>query len=254
MSAALAAEWLKLRTLRGTWAALACVGLAMAGLAALTGYAAGMVARHPELEMTPVEPLASQAAQLALGIVGVLCVTSEHSPGTLRQTLLATPWRGRLVAAKAGAAGGLALAAGLVAVVGSSWLDRAVAGDHVIRLFSDAVNHSPRVLAAYVLVVPATALSAVGLALCLRSTAAAVTALVVVLEVAPIVLQAVPGPAGTWLRSLQPAALAEQVAAAGNLASIYGHALPVVAAAALLVGYPGMLLAAGTVRLRRTDA
>jgi ABC-2 type transport system permease protein len=254
MSAALAAEWLKLRTLRGTWAALATLALGLAGLAVLTWYAADVAGGGARVALSPTEPLAAELAALCLGIAGILAVTSEYTPGTLSLTLLVTPRRGRLAAAKAITAGGLAAAAGTAAVVVTWWTGRLLAAGRPLEVFSDPARHSAQVLAAHTAAVPAAVLAAVGLALCLRSTAASVTVLVATLYVVPILAQLVPGEVGTWVRAVQPAALPGQLAGIGNESSVYGRGLPGPAALALMLAYPAILLALGTLRLRRADA
>ena len=51
-------------------------------------------------------------AQLAIGVLGVLAVTSEYSTGMIRSTFAAAPQRGTLIAAKAAVFGAVAFAVG----------------------------------------------------------------------------------------------------------------------------------------------
>jgi ABC-2 type transport system permease protein len=98
------------------------------------------------------------------------------------------------------------------------------------------------------------ALAALGLGLVLRSTAGAITVIAVVLFVLPIVAQAVPGPAGTWLRAVEPGGLAGQLAGVGNPDSVFGQALSPAGALAVMIAYPAVALGAALLAVQRRDA
>jgi ABC-2 type transport system permease protein len=127
MTRLLAAELLKLRTIRTTWG----YGLAVIGLASLL--AAGNIGsppeggrRAPDFQFDLVLTGAIPAVVLAL-LLGILLFTNEFRHGTISRTLLATPRRPVLVGVKlvTGAAAGLGLALlaiAAVAVVAIIWL------------------------------------------------------------------------------------------------------------------------------------
>jgi hypothetical protein len=104
---ALHAEWIKLWSVRSTWFALGTavaftVGL---GLADTVSTARGWDAM-PAADRVAFDPLGSAFAgltfaQLALGVLGVLAVTSEYSSGTIIATLTAQPRRSTAFVAKA---------------------------------------------------------------------------------------------------------------------------------------------------------
>jgi ABC-2 type transport system permease protein len=119
MTSLLAAEVVKLRTVRSTWGFL-LVGLLFAGLVAAgnIGGSQDEDRLDPELQFRVVLDAAFPASILAL-LMGILLVTNEFRHGTIARTLLATPRRGRFVAVKlvAGGATGVALMIAMLVVV-----------------------------------------------------------------------------------------------------------------------------------------
>jgi hypothetical protein len=257
--AALAAEWLKLRTMRATLIGGLVVVLAVAGAAALVSYGVGVYdglepARRSQFALSRLEPVVALVAQIALGVVAVLVMATEHREGTLRLTLTVTPRRYRLAAAKTAVAAVPALLLGGGAVLATFAIGHALVGDRDIQVFTDPPLSTPAVLVANALAVPMITVTAVGLAMWLRSTAASVTTVVMIVFVLPMLAQAVPDPAGRWIRSVQPAALADQAAWLDAAYSVYGDALPPWAAIALMVAYPVVSVAVGALVLARRDA
>ena len=125
MSAALRAEWTKLRTSPGTaWLMLAVVAVTVAVSAAAAASArcpaAGCGEDPGKISLTGVD-----LGQAAVAIVAVLAVGTEYRTGMIRTTLAAMPGRVRLLAAKAAVVTALILAAGALAAAGSllaGWL------------------------------------------------------------------------------------------------------------------------------------
>jgi ABC-2 type transport system permease protein len=125
VSAALRAEWTKLRTSPGTaWLLLAVVAVTVAVSTAAAASArcpaAGCGEDPGKISLTGVD-----LGQAAVAIVAVLAVGAEYSTGMIRTTLAAMPGRVRLLAAKAAVVTALILAAGALAAAGSllaGWL------------------------------------------------------------------------------------------------------------------------------------
>ncbi|MBA2384307.1 MAG: ABC transporter permease subunit [Actinobacteria bacterium] len=127
MTGLLAAEFLKLRTIRGTWGYL----LTVVGLAGLVAAATiGSQSQQERLGRNFQADLVTDAAGVTTFIAllfGITLVTGEFRHGTITSALLATPRRAVLLAAKllAGSAAGVALAALallVVATVAVVWL------------------------------------------------------------------------------------------------------------------------------------
>ncbi|MGI5271485.1 ABC transporter permease [Nonomuraea sp. CA-218870] len=98
MRNAVAAEWVKLRSIRSTWLCLAG-GVLVSVLGAITlGGAAAM--EQPPVQATEPAVSVMLFSQYASITLAVLAVTTEYASGTIRPTLQAVPVRGRMLAAK----------------------------------------------------------------------------------------------------------------------------------------------------------
>jgi len=120
MTPLLAAEWIKIRSLRSTIWTLALTVALSAGLAFLVGssFRAGFDRMEAEQQAT-FDPLFASfysltIGQLALVVLAVFVVTGEYSTNTITASLAAVPERGRFYAGKV--LGG-ALVAAVVALV-----------------------------------------------------------------------------------------------------------------------------------------
>ena len=102
----LRAEWTKARTVPSTmWtlivAAVLGVGLgALISAVAANHYAKSSPSSRLTWDPTSISNSGLAIAQLAIGVLGVLLVTSEYSSGAIASTLAAVPRRGRLLGAK----------------------------------------------------------------------------------------------------------------------------------------------------------
>jgi ABC-2 type transport system permease protein len=138
MARTLRAELLKLRTTRTSRAfLLAAVGLVAAGVAQQAGVAGKGGApplSAPELQAAMLG--AGRLAGLLAAFLGGIAMSGEYRHGTIIPTLLATPRRGRVVAAAAlanvlsGAA--IGLAAALAALLGTAAVLAATGTDPVV--------------------------------------------------------------------------------------------------------------------------
>lgn len=126
MTALVASEWRKLRSVRALWGYLAAVVL-FAGIgAAGTVGSATAADRARDSFSADLAGLASLAALVAL-VLGIVVVTGEFRHGTITPTFLATPQRERVLAAKLvfavlGATALALLALAVVVVVALPWL------------------------------------------------------------------------------------------------------------------------------------
>jgi hypothetical protein len=189
-------------------------------------------------------------AQLLIGALGVVVVTSEYSSGLIRATLAAVPRRGPVLAAKVAVFGGLAFAVGeLAAFAGYLAGQLAVSGSRVPR----AALGDPGVLRAVLLTgvaLGAVGLLGTGLGTVLRHTGAAIGALFGVLFV-PMFLGAAFGAAGIPVLKFVPMIiLVNSVAVTqpvpGTLSGVAG--------AAVLCLYAALALGLGGWLLSRRDA
>lgn len=176
-------EWVKLASLRSTWATLGLIIAAAAGIAVLA--AAGTKTPFPDLTNSMMTGMF--AGVLLAGVLGVLVVTSEYTSGTIRATLAASPRRPLVLAAKAAVFGVTMLITGQAAAflaffAGSTALGHGIAAP---------VLSQPGVLRTILLSGASLALIGLlglGLGSIIRHTAASVAVLVGVVYVGELFL------------------------------------------------------------------
>ena len=249
------AEWTKLRSVRSTvWTLLATVGIAI-GFGAIVGVS--QMSSWDSLE--PVEKLRFDPtffslsglwlAQLTVGVLGVLVITSEYVTGQIRATLGATPQRLVVLAAKATTFTTVALTTGLVAsfaaflvgqsIFASKGLDVAITDPGVARAVAGGA-----------LYLGGVGLLGIGLGAILRRTAGAVTALVALLVLAPLV--------GSFLPSTMQETVIKYFPAQAGMAILSvvpdERSLSPWTGFAVLLSYGLFTLTAGGVLLARRDA
>ncbi|TDE19564.1 ABC transporter permease subunit [Actinomadura sp. 6K520] len=259
---ALHAEWTKLRTLPSTmWllAALAgvtvAVGAAVAGAVDTSNCAAPAACREDtaRLALSGV-----RIGQIAAVVLGVLAVGGEYATGTIAASLAAVPRRGAVLAAKA------AVVAALVGVAGSAGVLASLAAGRGIlpgNGFTAASGHPPltlldgptaRAASGTVLYLVLVALLSLGAGTAVREPAAAITAVLALLWVVPILTRLVGDP--RWqerLEQLTPMTAGLAVQATRDL-----DRLPIGPWAGLgvLAGYAAAALAAGGILFAVRDA
>ncbi|MDX3193950.1 ABC transporter permease [Streptomyces sp. MN03-5084-2B] len=188
----IAAEWIKLWSLRSTrWllglGAVVLIGLSVQGSASTAADWPTYTLRERAGYDPMTEILDSATAALLLigaGGVGALTVVGEYATGLIRPTLAAVPARHRLVAAKLTLVTGVMLAFGALVVLVSFAASQVILSGRGL----DVSLTDPgvlRVLAADTLLAPIAALAGMGLGALLRHTAATVVAVCAVLVVVP---------------------------------------------------------------------
>lgn len=207
--AVLRSEATKLRSVRSTvWTLLATV-VATIGVGTLLSVA--RVSRWDNLtlrERLSIDPTAVSLrgvflAQLAIGVLGVLVISSEYSTGMIRTTLSAVPRRGMVLFAKAAVFTIVALVVGEIAVFIAFFAGQSVlAAKHVDVTLSD-----PGVLRAVLGAgVYLTLIGLLGLALgtLMRRTAGAIATLFGLVLVLPALVDALPSPWNTDVGKVMP--------------------------------------------------
>jgi len=254
MTAVARMEWLKLRSVRSTWWIMLVFAAGMVGLAILVlsheHYATMSAADRASFDPTNSGFTGLALAQLLLGILGVLAVTTEFSSGLIRATFAAVPRRPLVLAAKAGVLAALTLAAGEMLAFAAFW-----AGQATLKAPAPhATLGQPGVLRAVLMAgaYPALiALIGLGIGAVVRHTAGAICAVVGVVFVLPLLVL----PMGTSVQNSVEQFLPEQMAENSMTAvKPVAHSLPPGAAFALLCGYAAVSLAAGAWALARRDA
>jgi ABC-type transport system involved in multi-copper enzyme maturation permease subunit len=255
----LRSELTKIRSVRSTyWTLLAQVA---ASVAWAILYCAGTVAHwSPQTAADFNAAQSSLMGQVELGeaiivVLGALVMTSEYSTGMIRASLAVMPRRGVLYAAKALAFAAVSFAVSLAASFAAFFTGQAIlAGKHIGTTLAQ-----PGVLRAVLLsaaVVTVFGLFAFGAGALIRHTAGAITSILGVLFLLPLLGQTLPAswyndivrwlPGGTALGPIASSA-APPPATAPHLFSAWGEF-------ALFCGYAAVLLTAGASSFLRRDA
>jgi ABC-2 type transport system permease protein len=244
-------EWIKLRSLRSTaWVAVLTVGI----MAAFAGLFAWAVVSFPDAVPTSagVVVVGYPIAQLAISVLGVLVITGEYATGSFRSTLAAEPRRLRVVASKALVLLGSAFVVALLGVALSAAVAIPVmqAGGIEVRFDADDV----RALIGAVLYLTISAWFAYGIGLLVKNTAAAITTVVGILFILPIIVQLIAATTGAdWLQDLYsylPAPAGSAVVSGGTLG--FAGLEPWIGFA-VFGGYTAVALVAGTTAFARRD-
>jgi hypothetical protein len=184
-------EWIKLRSLRSTWYTLACLFVAGLGITFASMSSAGAEYRSmTDAERLTWDPTSLSlttyiVAQLIIGVLGILVVTSEYATGLIQTSLIATPRRSRLLAAKVVIATAVAVVAGQVLMFAAFFIGQALLPGQDVP---NAGLGDPGVMSAVVgggVYLAAIALLAVGLGTIMRATAGALATLVGIVLVVP---------------------------------------------------------------------
>ena len=206
MTAALHAEWTKLRTVPGPgWLVLAAVALT-AAVGALAANAISCPGRGCQVDPAKVSLTGIYLGQAVVAIVAVTAVSGEYSTGMIRLTLTAMPRRWQVLAAKAAVVGTATLVTGAVAVLasvlaGHLLLDRhGIDPAHGYQALSLANGTVLRAAAGAVLYLALIALLGLGVATAVRDSAVSIGVVLGLLYLFPIVASVVGDAA--WRRHL----------------------------------------------------
>lgn len=192
MTRAIHAEWTKLRTVAATgWLLLGSIALT-AALGAVATLATHYTSTGSSLDVTKLSLAGVQLGQAMIVILAVLTISSEYGTGMIRITLTAIPRRPSMMAAKAAILTALVLAAGTIAVLGSTLAGRLIlpangfTAAHHFALLS--LGHGPTLRAAFgsVLYLALIALLSLGVATAVRDSAVAIGIVLGLLYLFPI--------------------------------------------------------------------
>jgi ABC-2 type transport system permease protein len=200
----LRSEARKLATVRSTtWAVLAAVAFNVIIAALLGALLPGHLSAHQKATIDSVRVSLGglHLSQIAIGLLGVLAVTSEYSTGMIRATLAAVPQRRLLLTAKALVLTAAVAVTGIAACLAAYLAFQAFlpAGDAMRTTLTD-----PGVLRAVIgagLYLTVLALLGFGLGAILRSSAGAVAVLFGVLFVPTLLVALLPS---SWQDTLGP--------------------------------------------------
>lgn len=251
MNNALAAEWLKLRTVRAPYGLVAAIGVIVAFGALISwlmvrDYDVSPAAEQARFAAADGSVVVVPVAQFCVAALGALVATSDPR----LTALTAVPNRIRLLLAKSVLMTIAAAVIGVVALAastGTSWL---IMGDRPPPVAPwDGLGDVLPWAGASVASIVVTGLVGLGLGLALRSSAVAVVVVGVLLWGLPAVTPMLPEPWNMDASSVMLPYLVHELAA-----TVPEAPLSPLAAAAVLALYALVTLGTGTVTLLRRDA
>lgn len=213
---ALRSEWTKARTVPSTLWSLVAAAVLGVGLGALISalsahqYATGTLRTRVLWDPTSISTAGLSIAQLAIGVLGALLITSEYSTGAIRSSLAAVPRRGRFLAAKAVVIVALSfLVAEAITFVAFAVGQALISGDAPTAAFSQP--HVLRALVGCGLYGALIGLLGLALGILLRHAAGAITVLVALLYVLPGIAAALPASIAQNVEKFWPTQAGQQV-------------------------------------------
>ena len=252
-AAAARSEWTKLRTVRSTIWALLITATLMIGFSVL--FPALEVSRwqhRSAKEIAGFDPsLYSFAgvnlAQLSIGVLGVLAMTSEYATGSIRLTFIATPQRRLLFGAKIATFSAVIAIVGLLSCLPSFLVGQAIfgSGHSGLSLSDPGASRAVVAAAAYLVMV---GLIGLGLGALLRHTAAAVAVLFAALLVVPGLVTLLPTPWNDNVTKFLPSSAGTAMGAVVHVPNLLG---PVAGFLVLCVYTAAVLILAATVLSHR---
>jgi ABC-2 type transport system permease protein len=244
----LRSEWAKLRSVRSTyWSLLVAIaGMIVIGLGGAIG------AAHAATQPPTFDPVSASLggvvlAQLALGVLGVLAVTSEYSTGMIRSTFTAAPQRGTLIAAKAAVFGAVAFAVGAVVSPFTFLVGQAILGDRGVSLGAPGALRAVIGVGLYLALL---SILAVGLGTIIRRSAGAIAVLLGLLFVLPALAPLLPSSIRDTVAKLLPYNAGQAIFKTAKTGPMLSPSLGLI----VFVLYATTALAIATVLVRRRDA
>jgi ABC-2 type transport system permease protein len=213
----LGSEWLKICSVRSTAWSLIALAVTAIGLNALV---TAVIAAHwgslsesarlsyqgdPTGFLSP----AVAVAQIPMGVLGALVVTSEYSTGMIRSSLLAVPRRVPMLAAKAAVFGAIALGMGELLAFPSFLLAKAIIGHHLALSLGD--TQVLRAVSGFGLYLAVLGLFSFAIGALTRNIGAAITIIVGVVLVLPSLMSLAPGSLGKHVSAYLPASAGRHI-------------------------------------------
>lgn len=203
----LRSEWTKFRSVRSTWI--------MALTTILAGAALSVLGVSDDLGMSPSDlpedwdPTATSLkgflfAQLIIGMLGALSITSEYGTGMIGTTLSFVPSRLRLLTAKMLVVGAIAFGAGLATTLVSFTVVQLTLGGAGLPAATFSDPGVARALFGAPLYLTLVALIGLTVGMLTRSTSGSLAVLIGVTLLTPAVAPALPGAIGDWFARYWP--------------------------------------------------
>jgi len=251
-------EWIKLRTVRSAYWTLVLTAVGMAGFGALLSAAYvrhyGSVSAAARRAFDPAAYSLSGffLAQLAIGVLGVVVITSEYTTGSIRSTFAAAPQRASVLAAKGAVFGAVAATTGIASSFAAFFTGQALLASKGIGTTIGGPGALRPVLGAG-LYLAVLGLFALGLGALIRRTAGAIAAVVGLVIILPVLAQGLPASWQDAITRYLPSVAGQAIIGRTKFAPP-GRLLPPAAGFALFCAYTAAVLTAAALTLTRRDA
>src|SRR5487761_965474 len=250
LTGTLRSEFTKIRSVRSTyWTLLVLLVISVGIGAAITG---GVAAHWSQMNAGDRATFDATATSLGgLAFLGELAITSEYSTGMVRTSLTAMPRRSILYIAKAAVIAGVILVTAVIAAFAAFWLGQAL----LSSTHDSASLSQPNVLRAVIgaaLYVTLCGLFAYGIGSMIRHTAGAITAMVAVLFVLPILSNLLPNQWHADIVRWLPSSAGDSITS--TMSGAHPHMFSPWGQFAVLAAYAVAVLIAGAVLFRKRDA
>lgn len=249
----LLSEWTKFRSLRSMlWTLLTAVVLSIAIDAIFAGVSGSHTSGPARASFNPVATSLDGIifAQLAVGVLGVLVISSEYSTGMIRSSLTVVPRRLPVLWAKLAVFAGVVFPVMLVTSFLSFFVGQALLSSHHLNVALSAPGALHAVIgsALYPTLAGLTGLALGGL---LRNTAAGISCFVGAFFVLSSLDSVLPSSWQASVKQYLPFGLDEAIYGNG---SDLAHPLAPWTAFGVLCGYAAVLIVLAAWRMRRADA
>jgi ABC-2 type transport system permease protein len=249
-------EWTKLRSVRSTyWTLLAAVVCIIGFSTLLSAIFASQYAGMNAQDRSSFNPTSNSLsgvflAQLAIGVLGVLVITSEYGSGMIRSTIAAVPQRRMMLAAKATVFAIVTAVVGVGSCFAAFFIGQAILSGQGIQ----AHLGDPDVLRSIVgagLYLPVLGLLALGIGTIIRHSAGAIAAVFGMLLVLPSLALLLPSGLSDGIGKFLPSNAGQAIIATGTRSS--GDLTPWVGFGVFCL-WAAVALGVASVLLQRRDA
>lgn len=201
----LASEWIKTRSVRGTWVLAAAtvvvtVSVSLLGVSALAGGGAASAGFDP----VGAGFKGILVGQILIAMLGAQSMTGEYATGQILSTLTIAPKRGALLGTKAAIAGLVALVTAVVTVAVTFGAAQAALAAAGLPSADIGDPDTLRAAACATLYLVLTALIGLGFGTITRSGTGALSVVVAIALLVPALAPGVPGTVGEILRTVWP--------------------------------------------------
>lgn len=248
-------EWVKFRSLQSNWITMLSAAVVIVGIGALSAlFLDGSISGGDGGPSDTTDPTTTSLsgmmlAQIVVGIVGVLAITSEFGSGMIRITFAAVPERLPVLWAKVVVVAGVTLAVTLPTMFAAFFIGQAILGSDLnASLSDDGVLRTIMGSAGYL---SAIALLGLGLGSIIRHAAGAIGTVFALLLIAPGLLGLIlPASADDAILKYLPSNAGSAFTSIGSTDAL----LSPTAGFVVVVGWVAAVLGVAAVLLTRRDA